>query len=141
MAFRLLFLLPLLAVLLPAEGLPPLIDRELLFGNPEISGAQISPDGKFLAFIKPWKDTRNVWVKISAPYRNGAVGESFAKEAYPLLRNAYGLDRLLWGSDWPHTQFEATQNYARNRQFLDALIVDKDERAKVLASPQPLFRF
>ena len=47
----------------PAEGLPPLIDRELLFGNPEISGAQISPDGKFLAFIKPYKDTRNVWVK------------------------------------------------------------------------------
>jgi predicted TIM-barrel fold metal-dependent hydrolase len=85
--------------------------------------------------------TRSVWVKISAPYRNGAAGESFAKEAYPLLRNAYGLDRLLWGSDWPHTQFEATQNYAKNRQFLDALIVDKDERAKVLASPQPLFRF
>ncbi len=49
-----------------AQGLPPLIDRELLFGNPEISGAQISPDGKFLAFIKPYKDTRNVWVKKTA---------------------------------------------------------------------------
>src|SRR5690242_10469310 len=46
-----------------AQGLPPLIDRELLFGNPEISGAQISPDGKYLAFIKPYQDTRNVWVK------------------------------------------------------------------------------
>jgi dipeptidyl aminopeptidase/acylaminoacyl peptidase len=34
-----------------------------LFGNPEISGAQISPDGQFIAFIKPYKDTRNVWVK------------------------------------------------------------------------------
>ncbi|MCP3445348.1 amidohydrolase [Bradyrhizobium sp. CCGUVB14] len=85
--------------------------------------------------------TRNVWVKISAPYRNGAAGESFAKEAYPLLRDAYGLDRLLWGSDWPHTQFEATQSYAKNRQFLDTLIVDKSERAQVLASPRPLFRF
>jgi predicted TIM-barrel fold metal-dependent hydrolase len=85
--------------------------------------------------------TRNVWVKISAPYRNGAAGESFAKEAYPLLRSAYGLDRLLWGSDWPHTQFEATQAYAKNRQFLDTLIVDERERAQVLASPRPLFRF
>lgn len=85
--------------------------------------------------------TRNVWVKISAPYRNGAAGESFAKEAYPLLRSAYGLDRLLWGSDWPHTQFEATQSYEKNRQFLDALIVDTSERAQVLASPRPLFRF
>lgn len=44
-------------------GLPPLIDRELFFGDPEISGAQISPDGKFIAFIKPLKGTRNVWVK------------------------------------------------------------------------------
>ncbi len=44
-------------------GLPPLIDRELFFGDPEISGAQISPDGKFISFVKPLKGTRNVWVK------------------------------------------------------------------------------
>ncbi len=42
---------------------PPIIDRELFFGDPEISGAQISPDGKFIAFIKPFKGTRNIWVK------------------------------------------------------------------------------
>ena len=46
-----------------AAGSPPLIDRELFFGNPEIAGAQLSPDGQFIAFIKPYKDTRNVWVK------------------------------------------------------------------------------
>jgi predicted TIM-barrel fold metal-dependent hydrolase len=85
--------------------------------------------------------TRNVWVKISAPYRNGAAGEAFANAAYPLLRKSYDLDRLLWGSDWPHTQFESTQSYARNRQFLDALIADDTERAQVLASPRQLFRF
>lgn len=85
--------------------------------------------------------TRNVWVKTSAPYRNGAAGEDFAKQAYPLLRAAYGLDRLLWGSDWPHTQFEATQAYAKNRQFLDRLIVDPSERSQVLASPYQLFHF
>ncbi|WP_414645960.1 amidohydrolase family protein [Bradyrhizobium sp. 26S5] len=85
--------------------------------------------------------TRNVWVKISAPYRNGAAGEAFAKQAYPLLRTAYGVDRLLWGSDWPHTQFEATQSYAKNRKFLDELVTDADERARVLASPRELFRF
>ncbi|MHC2461481.1 amidohydrolase family protein [Bradyrhizobium embrapense] len=85
--------------------------------------------------------TRNVWVKISAPYRNGPAGEAFAKQAYPLLRNAFGVDRLLWGSDWPHTQFEATQSYAKNRKFLDELVTDADERARVLASPRELFRF
>jgi dipeptidyl aminopeptidase/acylaminoacyl peptidase len=50
-------------------GLPPLIDRDLFFGNPEIAGAQVSPDGKNLAFLKPWQDTRNVWVKkVAEPF-------------------------------------------------------------------------
>ncbi len=44
-------------------GIAPLIDRELFFGDPEISGAQLSPDGKFIAFIKPLDGTRNIWVK------------------------------------------------------------------------------
>jgi dipeptidyl aminopeptidase/acylaminoacyl peptidase len=49
--------------------LPPLIDRELFFGNPEISGAQISPDGRYISFLKPYKDTRNIWVKRTGdPY-------------------------------------------------------------------------
>jgi dipeptidyl aminopeptidase/acylaminoacyl peptidase len=47
------------------QGLPPLIDRELLFGNPEIAAAQLSPDGKFIAFLKPWNNTLNVWVKAA----------------------------------------------------------------------------
>jgi dipeptidyl aminopeptidase/acylaminoacyl peptidase len=45
------------------SGPPPLIDRQLFFGDPEIAGAQISPDGKFIAFLKPLDGTRNVWVK------------------------------------------------------------------------------
>ena len=42
---------------------PPLIDRKLFFGEVEISGAQISPDGQWLSFLKPYKGTRNIWVK------------------------------------------------------------------------------
>jgi dipeptidyl aminopeptidase/acylaminoacyl peptidase len=48
---------------------PPIIDRELFFGDPEIAGAQLSPDGKYIAFIKPLKGTRNIWVKgIDEPF-------------------------------------------------------------------------
>ena len=43
--------------------LPALLDRELFFGNPEISGAQISPDGRFVSFLKPYKDTVEVHEK------------------------------------------------------------------------------
>jgi hypothetical protein len=52
--------------------MPALIDRELFFGNPEIAGAQISPDGKYIAFLKPYKDTRNVWVKKTEEPFNSA---------------------------------------------------------------------
>ena len=50
-------------------GLPPLIDRDVIFGNPEIAAAQISPDGHYIAFLKPWKDTRNIYVKtVDEPF-------------------------------------------------------------------------
>ena len=97
-------------------------------------------DPAFGAILK-FGATKRVWVKISAPYRNGPNGEAFAKQAYPMLRASYGLDQLLWGSDWPHTQFEKTESYAKNRRFLDELITDADERAKVLIAPRSLFRF
>ncbi len=42
---------------------PPIIDREIFFGDPEISGAQISPDGKFISFRKQFNGVMNIWVK------------------------------------------------------------------------------
>ena len=48
---------------LPAWGeLPPLIPREVLFGNPVKTDAQISPNGKILAYRAPDdKGIMNVW--------------------------------------------------------------------------------
>ncbi|MGE5357377.1 MAG: alpha/beta fold hydrolase [Bacteroidales bacterium] len=70
------FLLGCLALIaaasVPAAGqstgssVPPIIDRELFFGDPEIAGAQISPDGKYISFLKPFNGTRNIWVKAAA---------------------------------------------------------------------------
>jgi dipeptidyl aminopeptidase/acylaminoacyl peptidase len=48
---------------------PPIIDRQEFFGEVQISGAQISPDGQYLSFLKPYKGTRNIWVKkASEPF-------------------------------------------------------------------------
>jgi len=41
----------------------PLIDREIFFGNPEIMAARISPDGKYISFVKPHDGMLNIWVK------------------------------------------------------------------------------
>jgi dipeptidyl aminopeptidase/acylaminoacyl peptidase len=67
-----LSLLTSLSVAAQSGPKTPLIDRELFFGDPEISGAQISPDGKFIAFLKPYKETRNVWVKRTEEPFNAA---------------------------------------------------------------------
>src|SRR5436305_15165349 len=52
-----------------AAGLPPIIDRDLFFGDPEIAAAQLSPDSNYISFLKPWKDTRNIYVKgVNEPF-------------------------------------------------------------------------
>jgi dipeptidyl aminopeptidase/acylaminoacyl peptidase len=57
-----------------ATGLPPIIDRDLFFGNPEIAGAELSPDGKYISFVKPWKDTRNIYVKgVDEPFSDARL--------------------------------------------------------------------
>jgi dipeptidyl aminopeptidase/acylaminoacyl peptidase len=65
-------------------GLPPLIDREFIFGNPEISGEQLSPNGKYLAFQKPWKDTRNIYVKgVDEPFSAARLLTTETKRPVP----------------------------------------------------------
>ena len=52
-----------------SNGQPPVLDRALFFGDPEISGSRLSPDGQYLSFIKPFNGTRNIWVKkADAPF-------------------------------------------------------------------------
>ena len=60
------------------------MDRDLFFGNPEIAGAQLSPDGKWIAFLKPYKETRNVWVKkVGEPYSKGRLITADPKRPIP----------------------------------------------------------
>src|SRR5215211_9479857 len=83
--FLILSVLLIFTLAAPAWAqLPPLIDRELFFGDPEISGAQISPDGAFIAFIKPLKGVRNVWVKKAGePFTNAKPVTADTKRPIP----------------------------------------------------------
>ena len=59
----------LLGVALPAvtsaqvRTAVPLIPLEHFFDNPEITGAQISPDGRWLSYVKPYRGKLNVYVR------------------------------------------------------------------------------
>ncbi|WP_428264095.1 alpha/beta fold hydrolase [Haliangium sp.] len=71
-------------------GPPPLIDRALFFGDPVITAAQISPDGKHIAFIKPYRGVRNIWVKT--------IDQSF-DEAKPLTADERPVPGYFWSRD------------------------------------------
>ncbi len=43
--------------------MPPLIDRETFFGDPKLARSQISPDGNYISFLKPYNGVLNIWVK------------------------------------------------------------------------------
>ena len=111
------------------------------FGRPD---EKLGVDDPGFRYLLTTGAQRRTWVKISAPYRNGkeGAGEATALKAYPMLRDSLGADRLVWGSDWPHTQFEKTQTFASNRAFLDTMVTDAGERQRIVSTnPGLLFQF
>ncbi len=72
------------------DNLPPLLDRQLFFDDAEISGAQISPDGRYMAFMRPHQGVRNIWVK--------KVDQSF-DEARPVTADERPVPGYFWSQD------------------------------------------
>ena len=78
---------------------PPLLDRELLFGNPERAAARISPDGRHLSWIAPVDGVLNVWV---APVGDLTVARAVTADAGRGIRNyfwATSSDRIVYLQD------------------------------------------
>lgn len=74
----------------------PILDRELFFGNPEISSGQLSPDGKYISFLKEYDGIMNIWVKgFDEPFEN----------AYPLTNSARPLAGYSWTVDGKYILF------------------------------------
>lgn len=121
-----------------AAGVDVVVDH---FGRPD---PKLGVDDPGFRYLLSLGQTGHVWVKLSGAYRNGdgGRGEAIADEAMPLLRAAFGLRRLVWGSDWPHTLFENKVQYAGQRRLLDRWIPEPVERDIVLrATPAELFAF
>ena|SRR5450830_370126 len=121
--------LPLILPALLDAGVNVVIDH---FGRPD---PEQGIDDAGFRYLLECGQTRRVWVKLSAAYRNGGVnrGNHIATAAVPLLQQAFGLGRLLWGSDWPHTQHERLTHYAQEFGQLCNLLPDIAQRQQVLA--------
>ncbi len=98
-AFVLLSLL--VAVPSARAELPPLIPREVLFGNPERAGPQISPDGKRIAYLRPDdKNVLQVWVRSTT--QTDAEPDDKAITADPKR----GIRTFYWAQDNKHLLYE-----------------------------------
>ena len=78
----------------PASAeLPPLIPRDVLFGNPDKSGPQISPDGKYIAYLAPDdKNVLQVWVRpIDKPDAKKVTSDE-----------KRGIRQYFWAHDGKH---------------------------------------
>lgn len=72
--------------------LPPLIPKELLFGNPQRAQARISPDGKRMSYLAPKDGVLNVWVKTIGQEDDRAVTNDTLR----------GIQIHFWAQDNTH---------------------------------------
>ncbi|MBA2435868.1 MAG: hypothetical protein H0V54_12450 [Chthoniobacterales bacterium] len=76
-----------------AEELPPLIPKEVMFGDPERSHPELSPDGTQLAWLAPDKNgVVNVWVGAS----NGSDARAVTNESHRPIQ------WYAWAGDGKH---------------------------------------
>ena len=86
------------------KELPDLIPLEVLLGNPEKMGPQISPDGKRIAYLAPVNDILNVWV--------GDVG---SEDFRPITKDAErGIPGFIWAHDNKHILYPRDQGGDEN---------------------------
>lgn len=114
---------------------PIVIDH---FGRVSPQAGTSDPDYRaFLELLRPDQH----WVKLSGYYRLGddEIGQRHAKEALELLRGKGMEERLVWGSDWPHTQ-HSHMDYDQAVDFMDTLLPEDGFRKRVLeTNAQELF--
>ncbi|MBJ9975570.1 amidohydrolase family protein [Pseudomonas sp. S75] len=110
--------IPALVQALQPSGVNIVIDH---FGRPD---ARLGLGQPGLAELLTLGGQGKVWVKVSGIYRLAGTPEQnldFAGQALAALEVHYGADRLLWGSDWPHTQHETSMSFAASVDQFDAL--------------------
>ena len=83
------------------------------------------------------KHQANLWVKLSAQYRTPNINH---QAIFQYWLNKIGDSRLLWGSDWPHTRFEAFESYELQMQKFLNLIDDPALKDQILSiNPRVLY--
>jgi dipeptidyl aminopeptidase/acylaminoacyl peptidase len=78
---------------------PPLIPRDVLFGNPDRLSVQVSPDGKHLSYCAPYDGVMNVWVASIGDIAKAKVVTRDRKRGIRDYHWAYTNDHILYRQD------------------------------------------
>jgi predicted TIM-barrel fold metal-dependent hydrolase len=130
--------LPVVLDALLAQGCTVVVDH---FGRPD---AQLGARDAGFRDLLSRAASGKTWVKLSAAYRSAqeADGTENAIALADALLAAFGPERLVWGSDWPHTQHRHRIDYDGAANALHAWVRDDAARHAILtASAAELFRF
>ncbi|MER3428109.1 MAG: S9 family peptidase [Pyrinomonas sp.] len=100
------------------QNLPPLIPREVLFGNPERASPQISPDGRLLAYLAPHNGVLNVWVRTIGQRDDRVVTDDRKR----------GIRIYFWQPDSRHIIYLQDQNGDENWRVYQTSIETKQTR-------------
>ncbi|QGZ65683.1 amidohydrolase family protein [Paraburkholderia acidisoli] len=130
--------LPAILDALLGQGCTVVVDH---FGRPDLHLGAADAGFRYLQSVAA---SGRVWVKLSAAYRSAAQSNGTANGGAlaAALLESFGAKRLVWGSDWPHTQHRHLIDYDGTVDALAAWIPDRAARETVLtASAVELFRF
>lgn len=97
--------------------------------------------GQGIAALQRLLDTGLAYVKLSAPYRLAPAPDYPGFGALVARLSASHPDRLLWGSDWPHTElFDAMPDDADLVSAMLDWLPDEQVRRKVfVTNPESLY--
>lgn len=79
------------------------------------------------------QENSNLWFKFSAPYRSSFVSTFLIAQK---IFKAQFQQRIVWGSDWPWTQFESQFSYEDTLTWL-AQLVDDEQLLKQILTTNP----
>lgn len=102
--------------------LPPLIPRQVLFGNPEKADPQVSPNGKYITYLAPdQKNVMQVWIRTIGQQgqQNDKILTSDPKR---------GIRRYSWTPDSKELIFQQDSDGDENWHFYAINIESKNVR-------------
>ncbi|OJX10913.1 MAG: hypothetical protein BGO77_05215 [Caedibacter sp. 37-49] len=96
-----------------------IIEREVLFGNPERVFVRLSPDGKYLSYIAPYEGVLNIWL---APLDN------INKASVITQDNKRGIHTYNWAFDGKTLLYMKDQEGNENWQLFAVDVQTKQHR-------------